>query len=242
VNPAKMNTGSLTVTVYDVPADVSASLTPSQAGGAATVTTTAVGQNAAATFSGSAGQRVYVNLSADSMGVANAATTVFLQKPDGSNLANTSALAGASPAGAIDTTVLPVSGTYTLFVNPAKMNTGSLTLTVYDVPADVSASVTPTQAGGAATVTTSAVGQNAAVTFSGTTGQRVYVNFTSDSIGSAGTQTTVTLQKPDGSFLATAGGKPGRFDRYDNAPGHWDIRAVYRPLTDDDGQPDRDGL
>jgi RHS repeat-associated protein len=212
VDPSHAYTGSITLIVYDVPADVTGSLTPSQAGASVTVTTSAVGQNASVTFAGSAGQRIYVNLTSDSIGPTGTGTTVRLYKPDGSSLIVTTAAAGSSPAGAIDTTTLPAGGTYSLFVDPPNTKTGSLTLTVYDVPADVTGSLTPSQAGASVTVTTSAVGQNASVTFAGSAGQRIYVNLTSDSIGPTGTGTTVRLYKPDGSSLivttAAAGSSP----------------------------------
>jgi len=68
-----------------------------------------------------------------------------------------------------DTMQLPETGTYTITVDPTDAATGSLTLQLYDVPADTSGTITP--GGGPVTVTFSTPGQNGALTFSAASGQ-----------------------------------------------------------------------
>jgi hypothetical protein len=200
LDPQGGTTGSLTTTLYDVPADVSA---PIVAGGApATVATSTPGQNARLTFSGGAGQRVSLQLS-DSCCTAQ----VSLLRPDGTTLASITTFGSG---GFLDTTTLPSTGTYTILVDPLGSATGSMTLTLFDVPADVTGSIV---AGGPTVrVTVSTPGQNARLTFTGTAGQRVSLELTNVTIGSSVGGTKVSILKPDGSTLVaplsfgTAGG------------------------------------
>jgi hypothetical protein len=189
VDPQSAATGSVTLTLYEVPPDVSASIVPG--GAAVTVATAVPGQNASATFSGSAGRRVSLKLS----GVSMSSATVTLLKPDGTALGST-VYAGTS-GGFMDVRTLPADGTYTLVVDPQSASTGSITLTLYEVPPDVSASIVP--GGAAVTVTTAVPGQNASATFSGSAGRRVSLKLSGVSISSA----TVTLLKPDGTALGS---------------------------------------
>src|SRR6185503_4752239 len=124
----------------------------------------------------------------------NSWVTIHIKKPDGSSLTSTTV---DGSGGFIDTKTLPVNGTYTVFVDPFNFNTGSLTLTLYDVPADASNSTSVNGSG--VTVSTTVPGQNAEVTFSGTSSQQVTVRLTSNSMG----MVTVKVLKPDGSQLTS---------------------------------------
>jgi hypothetical protein len=162
LDPKGKAKGSVTLTGYDVPADTSAALS---LGTPATGTTTVPGQRNNFTFTGTLNQRVSLSvLSSDFSG------TVSLLKPDLSVLASTP----VGPAGGfLDTTVLPLAGTYTFVIDPSGAATGSLSFTAYDVPADQTQAIT---AGGpAVTVTTTVPGQNGYLTFTGSVGQRVTV-------------------------------------------------------------------
>ncbi|MEU8261967.1 pre-peptidase C-terminal domain-containing protein [Micromonospora sp. NPDC048999] len=185
-------TGALTVRVYDVPADATATVTPGGAG--ATLTTTIPGQNAVLSFAGTAGQRISVQGTGGTYGTYNA--TAIVRKPDGSNLTS-NAYCGASCF--VDTTVLPVTGTYTVFLNPDGVYIGAVNLRVYDVPADATATVTPGGAG--ATLTTTIPGQNAVLSFAGTAGQRISVQGTGGTYGTY--NATANVRKPDGSNLTS---------------------------------------
>jgi hypothetical protein len=86
-------------------------------------------------------------------------------KPDGTTLVTQS-----GGADAFIEAVLPVSGTYTVLIDPYKHHTGSGTVQLYNV-ADVSGSIRID--GPAVQVTTTKPGQRATLTFSGTAGQRI---------------------------------------------------------------------
>src|SRR6266511_4058152 len=194
IDPAGMTTGSQTLVLNDVPADVTGTITPG--GPAVTVTTTTPGQNAGLTFDGVAGQRVSLQISSSTFtGCLTVSDTI--KKPDGTNLASTS-LCGAT--GYIDTVVLPATGTYTILIDPAGMTTGSQTLVLNDVPADVTGTITP--GGPAVTVTTTTPGQNASLTFDGVAGQRVSLQISSSTFTGCLTVSD-TIKKPDGTNLAS---------------------------------------
>ena len=65
----------------------------------------------------------------------------------------------------MDTKVLPVAGTYKIKLDPIGANTGSATLKLYTVPADISTTIIKN--GATVTPTTTVPGQNATVTFTG---------------------------------------------------------------------------
>jgi pimeloyl-ACP methyl ester carboxylesterase len=198
VDPTDAATGSLTLQLYDVPADTTRTIV---AGGAAvTVTTTVPGQNAKLTFSGVQNQRVSLKLTNDSIGSGyGCQASLTIAKPSGAQppLAQNGCIQPPAPP-FIDTMQLPENGTYTITVDPTDAATGSLTLQLYDVPADTTGTITP--GGPAVTVTTSTPGQNATLTFSGVQNELVSLRLTNDSIGSGyGCQASLTIAKPSGS-------------------------------------------
>jgi hypothetical protein len=184
LNPDTFNTGAVTVHAYTVPpdivADVAADGTPDS------VPFTIPGQNARLRFNGTAGENVSLKLASS---VAD--TDYQILKPNGNVLDSGSfATSGAF----IDPITLPVDGTYKVVLDPQSFWLGTVTATLYDVPADV------TVAGAlsaTSTVTVGTPGQNAAVTFAGTAGQRVSVTASGVTISSS----TVWLRRPDGSTL-----------------------------------------
>ena len=194
MDPVDAATGSLTLTLYSVPADTTGSITAG--GSAVTVTSTTPGQNGTLTFSGTSGQRISLRgtngMSGQVALVCDVNVTIL--KPNGTALAPATCMEGS---GFLDVTTLDATGTYTVKVDPTDAATGSVTLTLYDVPADPSASVTV--GGSSTTLTTTTPGQNATVTFSGTASQQVTVHVTNSSMG----WVTVKLLKPDGSVLTS---------------------------------------
>src|SRR5262249_53811536 len=199
VDPADTVTGGVTLTLYDVPADVSGTISPG--GSAVTVTTTTPGQNGTLTFSGTAGHRISLKGTNGLTGqVVGGDVNVSILNPDKSVLAPATCMEGS---GYIDVVTLPSSGTYSLKVDPVDIATGSVTLTLYDVPADITGSIS---AGGAAvTVTTTTPGQNAALTFSGTSGDRISLKGTNGMTGQVfGCDVNVSILNPDSSVLASA--------------------------------------
>src|SRR5919204_251573 len=188
VDPQGTAIGGATLTLYDVPADVTGSITPG--GAAVTVTTTTPGQNAKVTFSGTAGRRISLKV-----GPTCCSLKVSILKPDGTALVAATAIGTAG--GFIDVKSLTVTGTYTIVVAPQSSAVGATTLPLYDVPADVTGSITP--GGAAVTVTTTTPGQNAKVTFSGTAGRRISLK-----VGPTCCSLKVSILKPDGTALVAA--------------------------------------
>lgn len=172
-------------TLYDVPPDVLASIVPS--GPSVQVTTTVPGQNAQLTFSGTANQRV-------SLGVMQAGLSqMVIRNPDGTQLA--SANTSAFGKGFLDTQTLETTGTYRILLDPMGTNVvTNATLSLYDVPPDITGTIVP--GGAPVQVTTTTPGQKAILTFSGTTGQRVSLNVTQGGLSQ------IRLNNPDGSLLA----------------------------------------
>ncbi len=211
VDPQGVTTGSQTVVLNDVPPDVTGSITPG--GSPVTITTTIPGQNAALTFSGTAGQRVSLLISGSTFPGCIAVNN-SIKKPDGTNLTSSNL---CSPSEFLDTVTLPVTGTYSIFIDPVGAVVGSETLLLYDVPADATASITP---GTPVTLTTTVAGQNGLATFSGTANQRVSVDVTGVSItgGSPQNWVTVSIKKPDGTTLGSG--------IFDNGGGFIDLQTL----------------
>ena len=201
VDPQGTAVGGATLTLYDVPPDVLATISP----GGATVGVSigpVPGQNARLSFNGVAGQRVSLRASGVTIGSSTCCSlNLSILKPDGSSLA-TPTLMGTN-GGFIDTRTLPVSGSYTILVDPLGTALGDATLTLYDVPPDVSAEITP--GGPPVSVTVGPVpGQNARLTFAGVAGRRVSLRASGVTIGSSPCcSLNLSILKPDGSSLAT---------------------------------------
>jgi hypothetical protein len=185
-DPLNSSVGSATITLYDVPANISGSIVPG--GPPVTVSGIAVGQSANLTFSGVASQRVSLNITGVTVSTGGI-LTVRIKKPDGTTLGVTSV---NGSGGFIDVQTLPVTGTYTVFLDPTAYHTASATLTLYDVPADDSEATTI--GASAVTLSTTVPGQAAFITFPVTPTQQVIVQITNNQIGSV----QIRLLKPDG--------------------------------------------
>src|SRR5215207_6849824 len=108
------------------------------AGGAPViVTTTASGETARATFSGTSGRSISLKIS----GVTMSSATVAILKPDGTTLVAASIFGVAGKF--VDKKALPVNGTYIIVIDPTNAVVGSAALTLYDVPADATGSLSP---------------------------------------------------------------------------------------------------
>jgi subtilisin family serine protease len=231
VDPQANAVGSMTLSLYDVPPDVTGSIS---AGGApVTVGLGPVpGQNASLTFDGVAGRRVSLRLSNVTIGTSSCCSArVSISKPDGSILAFATPI--GTSGGFLDTRTLPASGTYSILVDPQAADLGSMTLTLYDVPPDVNASITP--GGPPVNVSMGPVpGQNALVTFSGSPGKRVALGMSQVSIGTSSCcSARVSILKPDGSTLvyATPVGTNGGFLDSRSLP----MAGLYTILVDPQG-------
>jgi hypothetical protein len=139
-------------------------------------------------FSGQAGDRISLRMTS-----TITSTDVTVQNPDGSTLASAS---GVGTGGAfIDTRTLAADGTYTIVVNPRSSYTGTMTLTLYDVPPDVAAAITP--GGAAVPLAIATPGQNGSLTFSGQAGQAYSLVISAVTVS----QTDVSVRRPDGTNL-----------------------------------------
>jgi hypothetical protein len=196
IDPSGSITGSITLTLYNVPPDVTGTIAID--GPPVTVTTTVPGQNASLTFSGAAGQRISLVTNS-----TNCCRDVTIINPDGTALVNVFIGSGG---GFIDTRTLPATGAYTILIDPSGSITGSITLTLYNVPPDVTGTIAI--GGPAVPITITTPGQNAGPTFSGTTGQQVTVRVTGNTI----CVVTVRLLRPDGTSLTSSTSCSGSFN------------------------------
>ena len=142
-------------------------------GAPVTVTTTQPGQEARLSFTGTAGQRIVVYAT----NVTNPGAALNLVQPNGT----TQTGIGISNVGGqtffMDTQILATTGIYQLWVaESGQPSTGSETLQISSVPADVSGTLT---IGGSAFSFTTVAGQNANVTFSNPISQSATVQWTS---------------------------------------------------------------
>ncbi len=145
-------TGSQTFTVYDVPADISAQATIGGAG--VTVSTTAPGQKALVTFSGTQGQKV----SLKNTPISGQLGLMTIKTP-------TSSVLLTSGANFIEPFTLPQTGTYTILVSASAESLASTTVQLFGVPADTTGTIATD---GTPTTTSNTVpGQNIALSFSG---------------------------------------------------------------------------
>jgi RHS repeat-associated protein len=189
------NTGSLTLALYTVPADLSGPITP---GGTPVVAqTTAPGQNAAYTFTVANGQRVSL--------AARTGTLTSPSNPNGGGgefvgIANAgTGLIVSNSFGWIDTQTL-APGNYSVSVDPLGDAYGQTTLTLYDVPPDLT-SPTLQVNGLAPTITLGTPGQNASLPFHGNDGQTINLAWSQNSI----TLGQFQILDPNGNVLRTTG-------------------------------------
>ena len=200
VDPQGTATGSATLTLYDVPPDATASISP---GGAdVTVGTTVPGQNARVTFAGVGGGRISLKLTGVTIGTsATSSAKVSILNPSGTALVSPTYF--GRNGGFVDVKTLASTGTYTIVVDPQSNAVGNATLTLYDVPADPVVPIVP--GGTPQSVATTVPGQNARFTFSGVAGGRISVKLTNVTIGtSLTTSAKVSILNPSGTTLVAA--------------------------------------
>lgn len=192
LDPTQAYKGNATLTLYDS-SDLLLPITPG--GSPVTVSGTVPGQNAKLSFSGTAGQRISLNMS--NITFNQYGGNVSIRNSAGTSLAAVQLFSSTTNA-FIDIQTLAANGTYYVLVDQGYMGTGSMVLTLYDVPADLTGSITP---GGPTVTTTIAVpGQNARLTFAGTAGQRVSLNATNGTLN-LNYALPVTILNPDGTTL-----------------------------------------
>lgn len=182
IDPNGAGTGSLTLILSQ---EITGTI--SLDGPAVPVTIARIGQRARLTLSGTANQRV-----SHTFGGTTINGNVSILRPDGAALQTASLPAWNF----LEPTTLPSTGTYAILIDPNGGNTGSTTVTSYDVPPDVTGTLTINDPG--LLVTISDPGQNANLTFSGTSGQAITIGGSGSTLGCI----TVTLIPPSGSSSA----------------------------------------
>ena len=180
-------TGATPISLWAVPPDISGTITVG--GPAEAVTNTVPGQNANLTFTGTQGQQISLLTSGSTI-----IGSVTIKKPDGTDLSwGAFHNPGMGPEAYIDKQTLPITGTYTVFVNPGGKATGTTNVRLYDA-SDATGSITP--GGGPTTATNTNPGQNTILSFNGTNGQRIAL-----SLSSSGIAYDVYIKKPDGTVV-----------------------------------------
>jgi YD repeat-containing protein len=196
------------VPASDSPSDVGA-VGRLNVGGSTTFTLPTVNQIGLFVFDRAAGQRFSLTLSDQQIDRLH----IRVVRPDGVVIYESGAVYPFA-AYFTDVNVAPSTGTYTLVIDPDEAFTGSATVTLGDVPRDVTGQVVPGGTPVSLTVTTP--GQNARISFIGSTGQRVALTTTGTTVPYSG----VTIQAADGSQVVY--GPMGN--------NNW-IGPVYLPLT-----------
>ena len=190
VDPDETNTGSLALTLYDVPPDLVGALT---IGGPSTAAnTTTPGQNARLTFEGSAGQRVSLGVSEVSFDPGPGPAQVSILNPDGTQLAAKLVFDSGDD---IDAEPLPQTGTHTVVIDP---RTARLTLTLSEpITAALALGGPPVP------VALDRPGQDARLTFEGSAGQRVRLGVSNVSFDPGSGRARVSILGPDGRILVS---------------------------------------
>ncbi len=195
IEPNSQGTFGATFQLVTVPADLTGTITVD--GPAVTTSTTATGQKAFLTFSGTVGQRLYM-LTTNLTG--NATGYLGILDPNGNWVTN-------SYQGAPNSTfnwytgllTLSLTGTYKVAIEPNSQGTFGATFQLVTVPADLTGTITVD--GPAVTTSTTATGQKAFLTFSGTVGQRLYMlttNLTGNATGYLG------ILDPNGNWVTNS--------------------------------------
>src|SRR5436190_1882591 len=141
-------------------------------GSAVAVKTTVPGQNGVVSFAGTAGQRVSVSVTGNTMGFTTFPVLHSFPTRRSSDLSSGSLF--------LEPVTLPATGTYTLLADPSGSNVGSVSRSE---ERRVGKEWVSGRVGGSAeTVATTVPGQNGVVSFAGTAGQRVSVSVTGNTM------------------------------------------------------------
>lgn len=196
IDPLSSGTGSVTAKLHNVPPDLVSPITPD--GPSVPVSLPNIGQDARLTFNATAGQRMMIRASNSTLTYSE----ISVLHPDGSKINSTYVYQATNEFNAeafLETGFLPVTGTYTVLINPFGPHTGNMTVSLLSVPADVTGTIA--MDGQPVTKTTVAPGQNIVLTFSATAGQRASIKLNNLNFAPSGWPHNLYLRKPDGSFI-----------------------------------------
>jgi hypothetical protein len=199
-------TGGMTLTLSE---ELSLSITPGGSGVAVSITR--AGQRARLPFSGTAGQRVSVTVTGQTIGGAS----VSVLDTNGTSI-GFGVQMWAPAGGFVDVKTLPTTGTSAVLVDPGSADTGNATVTLADVPADLSGTLVPNGSG--QELTFAAPGQNASISLSATQGQPVTAVVTGSTVGCV----TLKIRDSGGTSTGTFSGASGSVSRTLNSAGpYW---------------------
>lgn len=157
------------------------------------LTVTKPGETASVSFEGKANEKIFLNISKATFSYQCGG--LGIKDPKGEPIA-TGCIANGG--GFVDTTQLPVTGTYSIFIDPTNQQIGQATLQLIKV-INFKANITPD--GSALTAKLSQPGSVAELSFSGIAGQKVFVDFSKGTIpDQCG---GISLQAPDGSLFGS---------------------------------------
>jgi YD repeat-containing protein len=195
IDPDGTNTGNMALNLYNV-TDITGTITPG--GSSVNVNLTAPGQRVLLSFGGTANQKISAFMSNSTISSCWVYSMKFsILKPDGTELTAVTFCGGNSAF--IEPIVLPVTGTYTLVLDPPYAATGQATLNLYSVT-DVTGTITAN--GPAVNVNLPTPGQRALLTFSGTANQKISAFMSNSTISSCWVNSMkFSILKPDGSQL-----------------------------------------
>ena len=159
-------TGSATIQVWSLPADVAGSMPTT--GTATTITNTVPGQDGRYTFTGTVGQRIFLKTTRTSTNFRPAIVDPYGREVE--------AVPGAGNVNYLGPIVLQYAGTYQVHVDFLVDYVGSGSVQVWSPPTDVPGAVPTT--GVSTTITNTVPGQDGRYTFTGTAGQRVLLKTT----------------------------------------------------------------
>ena len=163
--------GSGTVQLFNVPPDATGAI---EFDSQATIANTVPGQNARLLFTGTAGERVRMT---GNINQPLRSGYLSVLAPDGSPLSSPQFMAQTlygQQTATITNLTLPADGTYTILVDPSRADITSATVALSGPPSDLQLTLT---AGSPRLFVQTEIGQNARLTFSGTAGQRVSLDF-----------------------------------------------------------------
>lgn len=196
ITPDPSFSGSLTLTASVVPGDVTGTLTASPAGGSATLNLSTAGTNGRVTFTGVADHRLFIAFSASTI---DGGAGVLLDV-NGAPMSSTSIGRKDSFIDSVPLPSSPLSGTYTVLVDPSGVYAGSITVTVYDLGVADPAPAAIVSLPGTQAVAIASPGVNGGVSFPAVAGHKLSVKMT----GSTYPVLNLRVHKPDGSQLGLA--------------------------------------
>jgi hypothetical protein len=200
-------TGTYTVFVdpsYAVTASMQVTVAPGVAlvtdGASPTITLNTAGQVGRLTFNATAGQNLGLGITGLTLTPSSSSYAyVAVYEPDGTTLKDGTCYTSYTASGGcgFNLSNVPVSGTYSILVQPYDGGTGSFTATL---SSDVTGTLT---SGTAYNLNLTRAGQNGRLTFSGTAATNRTITMASITSNPAGQTVSFTIYKPDGSLFSS---------------------------------------